>query len=95
MSLENFLSFLQQLITMTDPDDAASVALAENALTAVIALAHTSKTVDPLTARAMHKAHMRLNGFLRHKDEFAGKPGDYMGNQHKRYRLRSMLSPEC
>ena len=95
MTLDNFLSFLQQLITMTDPDNDASVALAKNALTSVSALARTANMVDPLTRRAMMKAEVRLEMFLHHREDFAGKPGEYMNNQHKRQRLRSYLAPEC
>lgn len=95
MSLENFLSFLQQIITMTDPDDTASVALAKNAVVSVIALAHSSKKVDALTWRVMYAAEMRLEQLLRHKEDFAGKPGDYVGNQNKRHRLLNVLRPGC
>lgn len=95
MTLDNFLSFLQQLITMTDPHNAASVALARNALTAVSGLARSTKMSDPLTQRAMAKAEVRFDALLYHREDFAGKPGEYMNNQHKRQRLRSYLAPEC
>jgi len=95
MSLDNYLSFLQQIITMTDIFDKASVALAKNAVTAVNALAQTSQKVDALTWRVMLAAEMQLELLLHHKDDFAGKPGDYMGNQNKRHRLLNVLRPSC
>ena len=95
MSLENFLSFLQQIITITDPDNAASVALAKNAVVSVIALAYSSQKVDAFTWRVMHTAEMSLEQLLRHKDDFAGKPGDYTGNSNKRHRLLNVLRPGC
>lgn len=95
MSVENFLSFLQQLITMTDPDDKAAVALAKSALFAVSGLARSSGKIDPMTNRIMLCAEMRLELLIRHKADFAGTPGDYAGNQRKRHRLLNMLSPGC
>lgn len=95
MSLENFLSFLQQIITMTNPKDTASVALAKNAVVSVIALARSSEKVDALTWRVMNEAEMLLEQLLRHQDDFAGKPGDYVGNKNKRHRLLNVLRPGC
>ena len=95
MSLENFLSFLQQIITMTDPGDTESVALAKNAVVSVVALAQSSRKVDALTWRVMDAAEMRLEQLLRHQDDFAGKPGDYAGNRNKRHRLLNVLTPGC
>lgn len=95
MSIQNFLSFLQQIITMTDPDNAASVALARNALTAVTALALTSHTIDSLVYGVMKAADLQLENLLRHKDDFKGVPGDYRGNENKRHRLLLVLRPGC
>ena len=95
MSIENYLSFLQQIITMTDPNDRAAVALAKNALTSVAALAITSHKVDSITWRIMHEAEERIELLLRHKEDFAGTPGDYVGNKNKRHRLLNVLRPGC
>lgn len=95
MSLDNFLSFVQQLITMAEPGDKVSVALAKNALISVCALAQSSGKIDPLTHRVMACAEMRLGMLILHKDDFAGKPGDYLGNQKKRHRLLNVLNPGC
>ncbi len=95
MSLENYLSFLQQIITMTNPKDPASVALAKNALSAVTALAITSHKVDSLTWRIMDSAEDQFERLLRHKDDFQGVPGDYAGNSNKRHRLLNVLRPGC
>ena len=95
MSLENFMIFLQQIITMTDPGDPVSVALAKTSVESVIALAYSSQKVDPATWRVMYSAEMRLDQLLRHKQDFAGKPGDYIGNQNKRHRLLNVLRPGC
>lgn len=95
MSLDNFLSFLQQIITMAESDDKASVALAKNALISVCALAQSSGKIEPMTRRVMACAEMRLELLILHKGDFAGKPGDYLGNQKKRHRLLNVLSPGC
>lgn len=95
MTLDNFLSFLQQIITMTDPNDRAAVALAKNALNSVLALGQCSGMTDAFTLRLMMRAENLLTQLLYHRDEFAGKPGDYAGNQNRRHRLRNVLTPGC
>ena len=45
--------------------------------------------------RAMRVGYVEFNYILEHKDEFAGKPGDYHGNQAKRQRLAMMVRPHC
>ena len=42
MTMENFLSFLQQLLTMVDSRNECSIALAKTALSAVFSLAKSS-----------------------------------------------------
>lgn len=42
MTMENFLSYLQQLLTMVDSKNECSIALAKTALSAVFSLAKSS-----------------------------------------------------
>ena len=42
MTMENFLSYLQQLLTMVDSRNECSIALAKTALSAVFSLAKSS-----------------------------------------------------
>ena len=95
MSLDNFLSFLQQLLTMTDPDNAASVALAQSALTAIGGLADASQKADDVTLRAMAAAKLQFHFLIKHREDFIGTPGDYRGNQIRRHRLSHVITPSC
>ena len=56
MSLNNFISYLQQILSMIDPNDPYSVALGKTALSATIRLAEVSKKADTKTIRAMRIA---------------------------------------
>ena len=95
MTMDNFLSFLQQILTMTDTESASSVALAKAAVTAVAGLAKSSKKTNGITLRAMMNAEMYFDALLVHKDDYAGVPGEYQQNQIKRQRLEHMLNPHC
>lgn len=56
MSMSNFLSYLQQLLSMIDPENRYSVALAQTALDATVELAMASEKASPRTIRAMMAA---------------------------------------
>ena len=55
MSFDNFLSYLQQLLSMVSPKNEYSIALAKTALSSTIMLARTSGKVDNLTSKAMYQ----------------------------------------
>ena len=95
MSFDRFIELLQQLITMTDPDDFGEVLNAMNILKNLLELARSSELADALTIRAMHLGYAQFRGLLHSKDDFAGKPGDYSGNKAKRNRLAMLLKPGC
>lgn len=95
MSLENFISFLQQLLTMVDKKDAYSTALAKSILQSVVELAKASQKVDGRTLRAMDTAVGEFEELVLHAKEFAGKPGEILENEQKRSRLTMMLLPSC
>ena len=95
MTIDNFLSFLQQLLTMVDPDDQTSVALAKSSLLTTTALAESSKKIDKITFRAMRLAEDRIDYLIRHKDDYVGVPGEYQNNKIKRQRLAHILMPGC
>ena len=97
MNEENFLSFLQQLMTMADPDNEEEVMQARNALIAVVELALSSGKVNRRTAAMMHEARfrfLRLHKYYRH--HFVGVPGEYQRNALKRQRLAdALLASHC
>ena len=95
MSFERYIELLQMLITMTDPDDPNEVLCAMNILKNLLELARSSEKADAVTIRTMSEGFHGFNGLLRHKDNFAGEPGDYSGNQAKRQRLAMILRPHC
>lgn len=95
MSLKNFIIYLQQLITMLDPKNEYSVALAKSALSSTIALVRASGKADALTVRAMVHAEDEFRYLVEHAKDFAGVPGYFKENEQKRQRLEMMLIPHC
>lgn len=95
MTLENFLSFLQQLLTMVDPKNKSSVELARTALAGVVGLARSSNMADAITLRSMVMATHQFDSLVRNRKDFVGIPGDFMNNQNKRQRLSHMIMPGC
>ena len=95
MTMENFLSYLQQLLSMVSMNNRESVVLAEAALENTIALAVNSGKVDPVTLRAMRTAQAKFRYLMIHKDDFEGKPGQYLENRKRRQRLSNVIVPGC
>ena len=95
MSLDNFLSYLQQLLTMVDSRNPYSVELAKAALRETFVLAKLSETADGFTLRTMSMALESFDHLALNRDQFAGVPGEYQENQKKRKRLGMMLVPRC
>ena len=95
MTLSNFLSFLQQLLSMIEPRDKYSVALAKNALSATVALARESGKADAETVRAMVRAEEEFEYLAENARDFIGRPGEYNENEKRRRRLSMMLIPSC
>ena len=95
MSMDNFLSYLQQLLTMVDSRDDYSISLAKTALTAVFGLAKSSGKADSIVLRAMMIAEREFEYIVEHKADFVGVPGEYQNNKVKRQRLAHMVTPGC
>ncbi len=95
MSLNNFISYLQQILTMVDPKDKYSIALAKSALMSTIALAEASGKVDFQTQRAMRLAEMKFEQLVENAADYAGKPGKYEENERKRNRLKMSIACTC
>ena len=95
MSMDNFLCFLQQILTMVEPHNASSVALAKAALTTVLGLARSSGKADSITIRSMMIAEREFEYLVSHKADYLGVPGEYQKNQVKRQRLAHMIMPSC
>ena len=95
MSMENFLSYLQQLLTMVNPKDEYSVALAKTALQTTIALAAASGKADNIVKSTMYRAEKIFPSLVAHAKDFSGKPGEMLENKQKRQRLLLVLRPSC
>lgn len=95
MSFDNFLSYLQQLLTMVEPENLYSVALAKGALSQTVALARISSKTDSVTYRTMLMAERQFEYLAEHRADFAGVPGEYDRNKIKRRRLGLILRPGC
>ena len=95
MSLNNFLSYLQQILSMIDPKNKYSVELGKSALSATIALAVASEKIEGQTERIMRAANTMFEYLAENAKDFAGKPGRYDENERRRQRLLMTLSPRC
>ena len=95
MSTENFLSFMQQILTMVDPENPASIELGSLALRTMCSLAETSGKTSGYTSDMMIMAKRRFDSLVRHRDSFIGVPGEYAENMMKRNRLLNVLHPGC
>ncbi len=95
MSENAFISFLQQLLTMLDRSDPASVDMARSALSSLVSLAEASGKADGVTLRTMYAARSAFPFLVEHAEDFAGAPGKFPENEKKRSRLLNMLYPGC
>lgn len=95
MSLNNFLSYLQQLLSMIDPKNKYSVALAKGALSSTVSLAIASGKIDGQTERIMRAANTMFEYLAENAKDYAGKPGKFDENERRRHRLLMSLSPSC
>lgn len=95
MSLESFIRLYQELLTMVDPSNTLSVVCAENVLRLIYALARHSGKANSITIRCMDSGVRQFSDLVRHRNEFAGKPGEFHANNAKRQRLRDVLYPHC
>ena len=95
MSTENFLSLMQQILTMVDPENPASIELGRVALRAMRSLAETSGKTSGYTSDMMLMAERRFDSLVRHRDSYIGVPGEYAENMMKRDRLLKVLHPGC
>lgn len=95
MSEDKFLELLQSLLTMVDPENPCSVACMRTVLINIQSMAQQSGKVSRLTAVMMDFAQNRFCELIDHRKDFAGVPGEFQQNHHKRIRLRMMLTPGC
>jgi len=95
MSIDNFVSYLQQILSMIDSKNKYSIALGKSALTATIAMAIASGKVDGETQRAMVRSEGIYDYLADHAKDFAGVPGKYDENAKRRRRLLMSISPSC
>lgn len=95
MSYDNFLSYLQQLLTMLDANNQYSVTMAKSALELTVSLAELSNKIDRRTHVIMREAISCFDHLVRTAEDYAGKPGEYEENEMKRRRLELVLRPGC
>ena len=96
MSTENFLSFLQQLLTIVDPKDQQSVNMVKRLLSDLKTLSdYNTKSFEMFTRKMIEAANLEIDYLIAHRSEFAGKPGKYDANYKKRQRLHMLLAPNC
>ncbi len=95
MSLNNFLSYLQQLLSMVDPKNRYSIEMGKIALSSTITLAVESHKIDAQTHRCMITANRMFELLAENAKDFAGKPGKYEENEKRRRRLQMALTPSC
>ena len=95
MSLNSFLIYLQQLLTMVDSTNPYSVELAKSALRETFVLARLSEMADGFTLRTMKNALDTFDHLVSSRDQFAGVPGEFQENEKKRRRLGMVLGPRC
>ena len=95
MSLNNFISFLQQILTMVNSNDKYSVAFGKSVLSSTIAFAVASEKIDYRTERIMWSAECRFNFLVENAKDYSGKPGNYHENEKRRRRLLMTLEPSC
>ena len=95
MSLNNFLCYLQQLLSMVDGSDEESVALAQSALAATIRMVRFSGKADRITWQTMTAAEGMFPHLVEHREDYSGVPGEYLRNERRRRRLGMVLQPHC
>ena len=95
MSLNGFLTYLQQLITMVDAADPRSVGYARAALKNTVELARLSGKAGGPAMRVMVRALDQFDDIIRVRNQFAAEPGEFQENERKRRRLCAMLQPGC
>ena len=95
MSAEQLIRFFQELLTMVDPDNELSVQSANAILSNLYGLLRSSGKCNTLVLRLMIRFRDNFGFYCRHREEFAGEPGDFERNSAKRDRLRETLYPSC
>ena len=95
MSLDQFIRLLQSVITMTDKSSRLSVSNGKAILDNLLGLAWDSQKCDPVTLRTMTQAACIFESLIQCKEDFAGIPGDYAGNEAKRNRLKQRVCSNC
>lgn len=93
MEMDDFLVFLQQVLTMVDARDPGSIDLGNVALITVTGLARKSDRTSPMVLKTM-EASMHLFGqLIAHREEFIPVPGETQKNQLRKQRLLKVIQP--
>lgn len=95
MSVEQLIRFFQELLTMVDLDNELSVQSANAILSNLYGLLRSSGKCNSIVITMMFRFRDNFSFYCRHREEFAGKPGDSERNSAKRDRLRHTLYPGC
>ncbi|MCQ2470103.1 MAG: hypothetical protein MJ100_09870 [Ruminococcus sp.] len=93
MTIDNFLSYLQQILTMVDKNDEESVSQALNALVSVGKLVEYSGKADLMTRCSIQYAIDIFDSLAEEAEDYAGKPGASVINVQRRKRLKMAICP--
>ncbi len=93
MTIDNFLSYLQQILTMVDKNDEKSVSQARNALMSVGKLVEYSGKADLMTRRYIQYAIDIFDSLAEEAEDYAGRPGKSVINVQRRLRLKMAICP--
>ena len=92
MSVDEFLSFLQLVLTLIDPKDSASVDLGRVALITLSGLIRKSNKPDDEVLKIVETATNMLGQLIAHSADFAVVRGDTKKTHARRQMLAKVLS---
>ena len=95
MTIDNFLSYLQQILSMVDKNDEKSVFQAKTALVSIAELVEYSGKADLMTRRYIQYAVAIFENLAEDADDYADKPGASTINIQRRNRLKMAICPSC
>ena len=72
MTQKEFIEFLQKVLTLVEPENICSVALARTAVLSMVTLSMETGKVDKTTAAMMKSAVDDFDNLLKNREQFIG-----------------------
>ena len=72
MTQKEFIEFLQKVLTLVEPENTCSVALARTAVLSMVTLSMETGKVDKTTATMMKSAVDDFDNLLKNREQFIG-----------------------